>query len=146
MVKNKVSDVALVVQELEKARAALTVLYEQSSKDQQSLAAKLAQISQRCKASESRLKRLENTMQGDAVNAGILTQLWDIKQKLDVLDTQRTSNSKLSFPRISLNPSSSNSNRPPASMTVHPLWIQVVLPSLVFVVAALIGICIWLAS
>lgn len=146
MVKEKASDVVLLVKELEKARAALTVLYEHSSEEQKALSAKIAQLVQRCRATEARLKRLENTLQGDSLNnPGIVTQLWDVKQKIEKLDLPKN-DTNLSISRISLNPPKTPSTRPPISMSVHPIWIQVVLPSLVFLVVALVAVCIWLAT
>jgi len=153
MVKEKATDVALIVKELEKTRAALTVLYEQASKEQKALsedqkviATKVAQLTQRCRASEARLKRLENTIQGDSLNnPGIVTQLWNLQQKIETIDLPK-SDTNSSISRISLDSPSLPSVRPPSSMSVHPIWIQVVLPTLFFLVAALVAVCIWLAT
>lgn len=129
----KTTEVALIISELEKARAALTVLYEQSSKEQKELATDIAKLEQRCKASEARLARIETTLAGTNSGPGVLTQLYELKKQ-----TIRTSDVEESDIVDEI-----TCKDPAGSISVHPAWIYVVVPIMFTVIVILSGILIF---
>lgn len=129
------TEIALLVSELDKARAALTVLYEQSAKDQKELAATLAKVEQRCNSSEARLKRIELALSGTLEDPGILTQLHELrkyKAEIVVKDIEETPTEEIVDS--------------PGALKVHPAWIYVVIPFMFSAIVILAGALIFVLA
>lgn len=132
----KRTDLSVIIEELEKTRAALTVLYEKTLEENKELLKRIIKLEQHCKSIEFRLKRVENTLQGDIEHPGVVTQLWHIKNNIDKdknEDNSITPNNTL----MSIPP-----NKPLNTISVHPIWIRVFMPILIAAVIILTSILI----
>lgn len=130
----KQTDLSKIIKEIEKTRAALTVLYEKALEENKELTKHIIKLEQRCKALEFRLKRVENTLQGDMEHPGIVTQLWHIKNNLDK-NTEEVPINNERKTLMSIPP-----NKPLNTISVHPVWIRVFMPTLISIVLVLTAI------